>query len=52
MTIPEALAMLDQAISQINTNRQTHIALQQALAVVAEAANKAPKEPEKPKETE
>lgn len=35
-TKEEAYALLNQAISQINTNRETHVALQQALEVLKE----------------
>ena len=37
MTKEEALNLLDQAVSQLQTNRQTHIQLQQAVEVLKEA---------------
>ena len=39
-TVEEALMMLDRAVSQIQADRQTHVALQSALTVLAAACAK------------
>ena len=46
MTKEEALNLLDQAVSQLQTNRQTHIQLQQAVEILKEAI-KPKEEPKK-----
>lgn len=40
----EALALIDKALSSINTNRQTHAALMGAMSVLREVAGPEPKQ--------
>lgn len=37
MKIEEAIQLVDSAVSQLQTNRETHVKLQQAIEVIKEA---------------